>query len=560
MKGIFHPDRNYYWEEEPWPSPSEIRNLDPKEDRCYLEHIVQYARGARQKMIMKKLGITELPEKTVNPEDPSDRDYGEYFILEEQVCREPDAEVLKEAAYRAPTQMAKFAFCRLTGYFYPSPWNDAYSYHNYECSWKEGMTTEDVIEFCREMIAVQGPFAWEAVEILADPPKDHNDHYGNRMVSHEREMSEPPYVRKERLAPFRESEEYEQGRAEVLQLEVKGHEVLAAGDKEKAIYTFMEMGRKSEQLGKYTQRWDSIDDYARCCIALAEICDTAFSAEEAAEILRRLIREGPEEKVYREQLKQAEAVFRKAAKETALKTGFIDAEDPIVFYHSFEPMYAEVFCRLLEDRFRVGGGKRQIEFIWQETAPPEWEDFAEALRRPRIRRQESEYPACEISDDTESMIGDICCCDLPTMIKLYDTSGNLTGISPFIDTDNIFPGLLEQCRIKWDVCGIPVLMIEGAVQDAADSGEEEQAAGLRPFFALMNHSYGFRRLDCLDLMMLMSDSDFLFDVCRACNEGDEVPHVFPANRKACARLAEEVPGYAAAFDKLQACVQIDTKV
>ena len=391
MKGIFHPDRNYYWEEEPWPSPQEIRNLDPKEDRCYLEHIVQYARGARQKMIMKKLGITELPEKTVNPEDPSDRDYEEYFILEEQVCREPDAEVLKEAAYRAPTQMAKFAFCRLTGYFYPSPWNDAYSYHNYECSWKEGMTTEDVIEFCREMIAVQGPFAWEAVEILADPPKDHNDHYGNRMVSHEREMSEPPYVRKERLAPFRESEEYEQGRAEVLQLEVKGHEVLAAGDKEKAIYTFMEMGRKSEQLGKYTQRWDSIDDYARCCIALAEVCDTVSSAEEAAELLRRLIKECPEEKAYREQLKQAEAVFRKAAKETALKTGFIDADDPIVFYHSFEPKYAEVFCRLLEERFRAGGGKRQIEFIWQETAPPEWEDFAEALRRPRSRQQVFEH-------------------------------------------------------------------------------------------------------------------------------------------------------------------------
>ena len=52
----------------------------------------------------------------------------------------------------------------------------------------------------------------------------------------------------------------------------------------------------------------------------------------------------------------------------------------------------------------------------------------------------------------------------------------------------------------------------------------------------MNHSYGFKRLDCLDLMMLMTDSDFLFDVCKACNEGDTTPHVFPANRKAYARL------------------------
>ena len=54
----------------------------------------------------------------------------------------------------------------------------------------------------------------------------------------------------------------------------------------------------------------------------------------------------------------------------------------------------------------------------------------------------------------------------------------------------------------------------------------------------MNHSYGFKRLDCLDLMMLMTDSDFLFDVCKACNEGDIAPHVFPANRKAYARLVD----------------------
>ena len=182
MKGIFHPDKHYYMEESFIPA-QEIRNLDPVEDRYYLEYIVQYAVGTRQKLLMRKLGISELPEKRRNPEDPSDRDYEEYFILEEQVAREPDAEVLKEAVYRAPTKMATFAFCRLTGYFYPSPWNDAYSYRNYECGWKEGMTTEDVVEFCREMIAVQGPFVREAEEILKDPPKDHNDHYGNRMVS-----------------------------------------------------------------------------------------------------------------------------------------------------------------------------------------------------------------------------------------------------------------------------------------------------------------------------------------------------------------------------------------
>jgi hypothetical protein len=212
MKGIFHPDRRF-WEEEPWPSVQEIRNLDLKEDRCYLEYMVQYARGSHLNRLMKKLGISDLPEKTRNLEDPSDRDYEEYFVLEEQVAREPDAEILKEAAYEASTQMAKFAFCRLTKYSYPSPWNDAYSYRTYECGWKEGMTTKDVIEFCREMIAVQGPFVREAEEILADPPGDHNDYNGNRMASHERAVSEPPYVRKERLAPFRQSAEYEQSRA-----------------------------------------------------------------------------------------------------------------------------------------------------------------------------------------------------------------------------------------------------------------------------------------------------------------------------------------------------------
>ena len=39
-------------------------------------------------------------------------------------------------------------------------------------------------------------------------------------------------------------------------------------------------------------------------------------------------------------------------------------------------------------------------------------------------------------------------------------------------------------------------------------------------------------------MMLMTDSDFLFDVCKACNEGDTTPRVFPANRKAYARLVD----------------------
>ena len=559
MKGIFHTDRCYLWKEDPWPSEEEIRALDPIEDRRYLEYMVQYALGWRRKRIMKKLGISEPPEPKENMEDRSDTDYTEYFVLEEQVAREPDAEVLKEAVYEAPTQMAKFAFCYLTNYCYFSPWCDAYSYRTYRCGWKEGMTTEDVVEFCREMIAVQGPFVREAEEILADPPRDHRDENGDPMVSHERAASGPPYVRRERLAPFRESEEYEQSRAEVLQLEAQAGAAFASGGREKAIELLMEMSRKAKQLGKYTQRWDSIDDYARCCIAMAEAGDYSDSAEEAAEILRRLIRECPEETAYREQLKKAEAVFRKAREEAAVQSGFMDAESPILICHSFEPKYAEVFCRLLAERFRERGGKREICFQWQASAPPAWEDFAQAQRRPEINWQ---LPAYEVGDHTDHMLGDICCCDLPTMIKLYCLTGNIDRISPFIDTDNVFPALLEQSRINRDVCGIPVLLFAGAAEGTADSGAADtaagQAAGLRTVFAAMdNYSYGYKDLDCLDLMKLMTDSDFLFDVCRACNEGDITPHVFPADRTACVRLAGKEPGYAAVLNLLENPVERD---
>lgn len=51
----------------------------------------------------------------------------------------------------------------------------------------------------------------------------------------------------------------------------------------------------------------------------------------------------------------------------------------------------------------------------------------------------------------------------------------------------------------------------------------------------------------LDLMRMITDSDFLYDVCKACNEGKKTPHVFPADRTAYARLAEEDSGYPRVF-------------
>ena len=581
MKGIFHPDICHDWESS-FSSPQELRKLDPAEDGYLIEYIVRHAYGRRRQLLMHKLGISELPEERVNHDDPSDTLYEEYFVLREQVAREPDTEVLKEAAYDAPAQMAAFAFCYLTKYCYPSSRNDAYGYRTYECGWKEGITTEEVVDFCREMIEVQGPFAEEAKEVLADPPKDHNDFYGKRMVSHERPVSGPPYVRRERLAPFHESEEYEKSRAEVLRLEARAREVLAAGDRDSAIILLMELSRKAEQLGKYTQRWEAIDDYVRCCITIAEVCDNADDAEKAAGILRRLIRECPEEKVYREQLVRAEEVYRKALKEIAVQTGFVDEDSPIVFYHSFEAEDAEVICRLLEERFRSGGGRRRIEFRRQEPAPSSWDAFGGAQRSPKFRWEEPTYPVYEIDDDSRHEIGSICCCDLPTMIKLYFKTGNIDVISPFIETDNVFPALLEQGRFEGELCGLPVLVFSGADEEAADfksagtapekapgsspekapcSSPEKapcsssakapcsssakapgsasakapgSAEGFRTCFAFMNsNNYGLKLLDCLDLLMLMTDSDFLFDVCRACNAGGKAPHVFPADRKGC---------------------------
>ena len=505
MKGIFHPDKRYDWED-PWIPYEDIRELDPVEDRHYLEYLLLHPRFRFRNRLMKKLGISELPEKKIDYEDLSDDSYEVYSILREQVAREPDAEVLKEAVYEAPSQMARFAFCYLTKYSYPAPWQYDYRYLTYECGWKEGMTTEDVVEFCQEMITVRGPFFREAGEILADPPKDHNDHSGKRMVSHERPVSEPPYVRKQRVAPFRESAEYEQSRAEILLQETRGLQMLAEDDRENAAWAFIEMKRKSRELGQYTQRWDAIDDCARSLIGVAESCYDDDSAVEAAYVLKRLIRECPEENAYREQLKKAEAVYRKAVEYLASKFGYAEEESPLVFYHSFEPEYTGIICRLIEEGFRERGGKREIKF-----------------RRLDVSCGQ---PAGNV---------DIYCLDLPTLKSLYALFGHdhieADAILPFIDTENVFPALLQQITIKEEVRALPVLVF-------ARAGAET------PFFALMSHSLkGTRILERLDLIKLMTDSEFLYDVCKACNIGKQTPHVFPADRIAYARLAKEDPRY-----------------
>ena len=419
MKGIFHPDNWNDWDT-PLPNVLEIRKLDPEEDKYYLEYIVQHAYGSRQKMLMKKLGFSELPERRVNPRDPEDDQYEEYFVLREQVSREPDAEILKEAAYEAPTQMARFAFCRLTKYSYPAPWYYAYSYCTYDC--------------------------------------------------------------------------------------------------------------------------------------------------------------GPEEKVYRGHLKKAEDAYWRTVKETAVESGFKNEERPIVFYHSFDPKDAEVICGLIEERFRARGGKRKIEFRWQEDT--RLEDIELNLILPNGAGDgEIILRSKKAHEDRRPEMGDICCCGLPTMLELYYNTGNIRAVSPFIDTDNVFPEFLKQGTIKGEVCGVPFLVFKGnaggsardSAGGSAGAGTAEaagdppgwtsdimlnwagtpfgtevsavhswavlEAAGLKTYFTFLNNNnYGLKWLDCLDLQMLMTDSNFINDVCMACNAGGESPHVFPADSTVYERI------------------------
>lgn len=116
---------------------------------------------------LEKYGMDEAPEPHKNIDDPNDPYYEEYFVLQEQVVREDDADALKEVALHGSSyDMVAFAFCRLTGYRFPPSECDAYSYRTFGCDTLPGITAEDIREFCRAMIAGQGPLKEAAKECL----------------------------------------------------------------------------------------------------------------------------------------------------------------------------------------------------------------------------------------------------------------------------------------------------------------------------------------------------------------------------------------------------------
>ena len=150
-------------------SGGDLLGLDREKDRQLIEWLLHMVSGSKRKEIMRRYGMDELPEETVNTDDPADPLYRTYFVLQEQVMRECSVEVLKEAAFvNQRESIGRFAFCRLTGFSWPAGECDAYSYRTWQCGLKKGFTRKDIEDFCREMIERHGPFEKEAEAWLTE--------------------------------------------------------------------------------------------------------------------------------------------------------------------------------------------------------------------------------------------------------------------------------------------------------------------------------------------------------------------------------------------------------
>lgn len=165
-------DGNFGRLEEGVVSGRDLLGLDREKDRQLIEWLLPMVSGSKREVIMRRYGMEELPKETVNTDDPADLLYRTYFVLREQVMREKDEEVLKEAAFgNRRESMGRFAFCRLTGFAWEPDACDAYSYRTWECGLKSGFTRADIEDFCREMADRRGPFEKEAEKWLKELPE-----------------------------------------------------------------------------------------------------------------------------------------------------------------------------------------------------------------------------------------------------------------------------------------------------------------------------------------------------------------------------------------------------
>ena len=142
---IFLEENWIRWEEKDFYSLSVLKpSLDQEKDKLLLTYLAVYGKNSVPRYAMRKLGISEIPEFPVNPDDQQDDQYAPYLVLREQVMRESDYWTLKKAAFHAPRPINKFAFCRLTGCSWISDGDHAYSYRTYSCGLKRDVSREDI--------------------------------------------------------------------------------------------------------------------------------------------------------------------------------------------------------------------------------------------------------------------------------------------------------------------------------------------------------------------------------------------------------------------------------
>ncbi|MBR2806377.1 MAG: hypothetical protein IKE18_06310 [Oscillospiraceae bacterium] len=149
----------------------DIMCLDKEEDIELIGYLLRHAsreyRASVFEYAAEKYGICEIPKAEMNTDDPDDPYYEEYIVLREQVVREEDFDVLKKTAVHGSDYcMAAFAFCRLTGYSFPSSECDAYSYRTFGCGILSGMTGESISGICLEVIGERGLLADAAEKYL----------------------------------------------------------------------------------------------------------------------------------------------------------------------------------------------------------------------------------------------------------------------------------------------------------------------------------------------------------------------------------------------------------
>ena len=74
----------------------------------------------------------------------------------------------------------------------------------------------------------------------------------------------------------------------------------------------------------------------------------------------------------------------------------------------------------------------------------------------------------------------------------------------------------------------------------SENAEDQMPLFMADYASLGRHARGEKLLDCLDLLEIMTDEDFLFDLCL--QEG-RLQYMLPARRSVYGRLAEIDPIY-----------------